>query len=291
MGAIIALALAASVASVFFDSARLLRIAVVVAVWAALLGAFAMTKYRREAAIDQAKARDLQTVYELQLEREVSARREFELGVESRVRQELRPDAEELAGLRNELATLRHSLEVLFDGKLPVDRVALRADRVQELSSGPYSSYQPAPSGLFVPESSGPRFATPYDAPVTAETSVIPPNLGVPQVPAEPEPEPIAPEPAPEPEAPEPIAPEPVAVVPEPAPEPAPEAPYEFEREPEPEAAGGRRRRRAVEDDDDADVPTGGRSSGGRTVAEIMAGLQSESAGQASSGGRRRAGD
>ncbi|KAA0022063.1 DUF6779 domain-containing protein [Antrihabitans cavernicola] len=283
IGAIIALALTASVVSLFFDSARLLRIGVVIAVWAALLGAFAMHKYRRDAAIDQAKARDLQTVYELQLEREISARREFELGVESRVRDELRPDAHELAGLRSELASLRNSLEMLFDGKLPVDRVALRADstRVQELASGPYSSYQPAPSGLFVPDNGSPRFATPYDAPVTAETSIVPPDLGVP----------VVPEPAVQPES-EPAQPEPVA-----APEPVIAATVEPEPEPEPvilpEAAAGSRRRRRADSDDaaNADRSKGGHSSGGRTVAEIMAGLQSESAAQSAGGGRRRSAD
>ena len=277
IAAIIALGVAASVVSLFFDSPRLLRLGVVLAVWAALLGAIAMTKFRRESAIDQAKVRDLQTVYELQLEREISARREFELGVESRVRDELRPDAQELAALRAELASLRNSLEVLYDGKMPVDRVALRADstRVQELSSGPYSSYQPAPSGLFVPDAGVQRFSTPYDAPVTAETSAVPEEDAPPAPPMPPTP-PTAAEP--EPVIQEAVVEETMTVeAAEPDSEPAP-------------TGGPRRRRRAEEVSESGDSPSGSHSSG-RSVAEILAGLQSESPGQAASGGRRRAAD
>ncbi len=183
---LVVLAVAASLLLIFSESVQLLRVGLVIALWAATLGAIAMTKYRRESALDKAKVRDLQKVYELQLEREITARREYELGVEARVRGELGAEAETIKALRDELAALRRNLEVLFDGRLPEDRVALRAEstRVQELAG----AYQPAASGLFVPGSQtpsrdqprqpapqGPGFATPYDDPVTAETTVIPP--------------------------------------------------------------------------------------------------------------------
>ena len=45
--------------------------------------------YRRQSDADQAKARDLKMVYDLQLDREISARREYELNVESHLRREL----------------------------------------------------------------------------------------------------------------------------------------------------------------------------------------------------------
>ena len=101
---LILLGVLASIVLVFSDTVQMLRVGVMVALWAAIIGAIAMTKYRRESVVDRAKTRDLQTVYELQLEREISARREFEMGVEARVRREVGADAEELAALRAELA-------------------------------------------------------------------------------------------------------------------------------------------------------------------------------------------
>lgn len=155
VAALLAFAVVASLFLVFTDSIELLRVGIVVAVWGTVFGAIALTKYRRESAVDRARASDLQRVYELQLEREVTARREYELTVEQRVRSEVRIDAEEMAALRTELAVLRRNLEQLFDGGVYPERTALRADarRMPELSSGAYSSYQPAASGLYVPGS------------------------------------------------------------------------------------------------------------------------------------------
>ncbi|MFE7743977.1 DUF6779 domain-containing protein, partial [Nocardia sp. NPDC057455] len=170
------------------------RVGLVAALWAAAIGALAATKYRKEATIDKAKVRDLQTVYELQLEREVTARREYELGVEARVREEVGADASELAALRAELTVLRQSLQRLFDGDLPTERPALRADatRIQELTSsgtesgnnssanaGMWSVFahqQPRSSmtPIFEPDHPEPPvFASPFDDPVTAETAVV----------------------------------------------------------------------------------------------------------------------
>ncbi|MFC9436238.1 DUF6779 domain-containing protein [Nocardia sp. NPDC057030] len=194
IGVLILLGLVASVFLVFSNSLQFVRIGLVAALWAAVIGALAATRYRKEATIDKAKVRDLQTVYELQLEREVTARREFELGIEARVREEVGADATELAALRAELTVLRTSLQRLFDGDLPMDRPALRADatRIQELTSaggepannssanaGPWSvpsNQQPRSSvtPVFVPDHpEPPLFASPYDDPVTAETSAV----------------------------------------------------------------------------------------------------------------------
>ncbi len=182
---LLALAVIASLFLIFSNSVQLLRVGLVVALWAATLGAIAMTKYRRESALDKAKVADLQTVYELQLEREISARREYELSVESRIRREVGTDSAELSALREELVALRRNLEALFDGGLLPERPALKADstRVGELGGGSYSAYQPAASGLYVPgagqnatNSPSPQvggLASPNDGPVTAETTVV----------------------------------------------------------------------------------------------------------------------
>ncbi|NKY47574.1 DUF6779 domain-containing protein [Nocardia cerradoensis] len=193
VGVLILLGLIASVFLIFSNNVQLVRVGLVAALWAAAVAALAATRYRRDAAIDQAKARDLQKVYELQLEREITARREYELGVESRVRREVGADAAELAALRSELTVLRESLQRLFDGDLLVDRPALRAEavRVQELTRATVANGSSqetdtwdawsAPavplhvvSPVFDPDHpEPPAFASPYDDPVTAETAVV----------------------------------------------------------------------------------------------------------------------
>ncbi|GAB0101922.1 hypothetical protein JMUB6875_08890 [Nocardia sp. JMUB6875] len=204
-GFLLLLGLVASVFLVFSDNLHLIRVGLVAALWAAAIGALAATRYRREAAIDKAKVGDLQKVYQLQLEREVAARREYELGVETRVRHEVGADATEMAALRAELTVLRESLQRLFDGDLPFERPALRADavRVQELPRSEADPAAPAANDSWSeadpwdpwsspdqPEDDedprarmAPRidpehpeaaaFATPFDDPVTAETSII----------------------------------------------------------------------------------------------------------------------
>lgn len=138
------LAVVASVVAVFSDSVQVLRIGVVIALWAAVLAAIAMTRYRKDSESDAAKTRDLKLVYELQLEREIAARREYELVVETQVRRQVESQVrnettEELVGLRREVEALRASLEVVFDGELPDERIAVRAEarRLQELAGGP----------------------------------------------------------------------------------------------------------------------------------------------------------
>ncbi|MFD7843032.1 DUF6779 domain-containing protein [Nocardia sp. NPDC059764] len=309
-GFLLLLGLVASVFLVFSDNLHLIRVGLVAALWAAAIGALAATRYRREAAVDKAKVGDLQKVYQLQLEREVAARREYELGVETRVRHEVGADATEMAALRAELTVLRESLQRLFDGDLPSERPALRADavRVQELPGGdpvtapeaandnwpnadpwdPWSSPDQAededdPRARIAPKfdpshPEPPAFATPFDDPVTAETSIITDAMRQ-DYEAE-----RAADPAPEPPAADPEAPAAPAETPEPEPAtnghatdigkgstatPVPRlAPEPAAAVPVGRAASRRRRR-----DDSADPEGTQRLS----VAEIMANLKSES--------------
>ncbi|WP_205875165.1 DUF6779 domain-containing protein [Mycobacterium camsae] len=120
---LLVLAIGASSALVFTDRVELLKLAVILALWAAVAGAFVSVLYRRQAEADQARARDMKLVYDLQLDREISARREYELTVESQLRRELAAEiraqaADEIAALRAELAALRTNLEILFDTDL-----------------------------------------------------------------------------------------------------------------------------------------------------------------------------
>jgi hypothetical protein len=131
--ALLVLAIAASSALVFTDRVQLLRFAVILALWAAVVAAFVSVIYRRQSDADQVRARDLKLVYDLQLDREISARREYELTVESQLRRELASElraaaADEVAALRAELSALRTSLEILFDTNLD-QRPALENQR------------------------------------------------------------------------------------------------------------------------------------------------------------------
>ncbi len=121
--ALLVLAIGASSALVFTNRVELLKLAVILALWAAVAGAFVSVLYRRQSDADQARVRDLKLVYDLQLDREISARREYELTVESQLRRELASElraqaADDLAELRAELGALRTSLEILFDTDL-----------------------------------------------------------------------------------------------------------------------------------------------------------------------------
>ncbi|BBY24214.1 DUF6779 domain-containing protein [Mycobacterium stomatepiae] len=120
---LLVLAIGASSALVFTNRVELLKLAVILALWAAVAGAFVSVLYRRQSDADQSRVRDLKLVYDLQLDREISARREYELTVESQLRRELASEiraqaADDLAALRAEVAALRNSLEILFDTDL-----------------------------------------------------------------------------------------------------------------------------------------------------------------------------
>ncbi|MEE3063904.1 MAG: DUF6779 domain-containing protein [Actinomycetota bacterium] len=120
---LLVLAIGASSALVFTNRVELLKLAVILALWAAVAGAFVSVLYRRQSDADQSRVRDLKLVYDLQLDREISARREYELTVESQLRRELASEiraqaADDLAALRAEVSALRTSLEILFDTDL-----------------------------------------------------------------------------------------------------------------------------------------------------------------------------
>ena len=135
---LLVLAIAASSALVFTNRVELLKLAVILSLWAAVIAAFVSVMYRRQSDVDAARARDLKLVYDLQLDREISARREYELSVESHLRRELASElraqaSDEVAALRAELAALRSNLEILFDADLG-DRPALEGDRFRRRS-------------------------------------------------------------------------------------------------------------------------------------------------------------
>jgi hypothetical protein len=130
---------------VFTNRVELLKLAVILALWAAVAGAFVSVLYRRQSDADQSRVRDLKLVYDLQLDREISARREYELTVESQLRRELASElraqaADDLADLRAELSALRTSLEILFDTDL-AHRPALGTNETEPPAERAYSEW------------------------------------------------------------------------------------------------------------------------------------------------------
>ncbi|BBY45433.1 hypothetical protein MCEL_37280 [Mycolicibacterium celeriflavum] len=273
--ALLVLAIAASSALVFTNRVELLKLAVILALWAAVVAAFVSVIYRRQSDIDQAKVRDLKLVYDLQLDREISARREYELSLESQLRRELASEvraqaADEVAGLRAELAALRANLEILFDADLShrpaieTERTTVRAysdwardpETTGRVSSSRFDQYRPDVDErteespiIDVPAEPQPEFgwASSPEAggahrrsfdderghrPVEESSPwVTPPPQ--PSPPPQPPPPPPQPEPVPQPPPrPEPVAP---AAPPPPPPQPTPTPEPEPSPTPEPE--------------------------------------------------------
>ena len=87
VGAVV-FAAAATGLLVLSDQEKWLRLGIVAALWAALVGAFLAAKYRRQLADQRDAAADRQQIYELELEREVAARREYELEVDAEAKRQ-----------------------------------------------------------------------------------------------------------------------------------------------------------------------------------------------------------
>ncbi|MEU4672475.1 DUF6779 domain-containing protein [Amycolatopsis sp. NPDC023774] len=122
------LAIGATLALVLSDDLRFLRLGIVAALWAALIGAFLAVRYRKHAAHSEDAVAEAQAVYELELEREIAARREYELEIEAETREAAEAKSrEELDALRAEVSALRESLQSLFGGEVLLERVALTA--------------------------------------------------------------------------------------------------------------------------------------------------------------------
>jgi uncharacterized protein DUF6779 len=129
LAAALLLAVGATAMLILADDAKWLRLGIVASLWSALVGAFVAARLRRQVADREDEMADRQAVYELELEREVAARREFELEVEAEARRKNeRASHDEITGLRQEVLALRQSLEALFGGEVLVERVALHAE-------------------------------------------------------------------------------------------------------------------------------------------------------------------
>lgn len=119
------IAVAATALVVFADDVQMLRLAAVLALWAALIGAFAVTRSRRDARAAVMRENEAQFAYQLELHREVAARREYEADLS---RQVAAAQSDQLAELRGQLERLTGVLSSLVDGELTVSRLTLSAE-------------------------------------------------------------------------------------------------------------------------------------------------------------------
>jgi hypothetical protein len=114
MSTVVMGASAAVVLALGTQDARLLRLGVVAALWAALLAAFTTARARREVSSRAEHADQLRAVYQLELQREVVARREHALAVERALREQAQLwQQREIGQLRAELAAIGGNLAQL----------------------------------------------------------------------------------------------------------------------------------------------------------------------------------
>ncbi len=134
LGSFVLAVAAAATLALGAQDASLLRLGIVAALWAALLGSFAAVRMRRDADSGADRAEEMRVIYRLELDREIAARREHELRVERELREHAERRARDnIAALHGELQTLRETLRNLLGGDVLVERVALRAESTRLL--------------------------------------------------------------------------------------------------------------------------------------------------------------
>ncbi|TWS20550.1 hypothetical protein FK529_04170 [Tsukamurella asaccharolytica] len=115
LGVVILLAVVGTGMWVFSEDRRWGLVSLILLVWGLVIAAFLIARYSRDLRAAESKESGLKTVYGLQLEREISARREYELQIERDIRAELKNESnEELTALKAEVLALRANLEELL---------------------------------------------------------------------------------------------------------------------------------------------------------------------------------
>jgi hypothetical protein len=215
-----ALAIAATLAVFLTEDAVVLRLAVIAVAWAFVIAAFSAGRRKTDQAVAEGRESELRQAYALELEREVAARREYELKLENQLRREtqeamraeldkLRADLASLAGLRDQLSglgelradmgRLRAELTEQLSGEMLVERIVMRTQSIRmptELgASAPLAIdgqlpdwVEPAVDDAVAPLSAPPpppSAARPVvgDPPTAEQPRVVLPQVAVPPVP------------------------------------------------------------------------------------------------------------
>lgn len=167
------LAIAATATLIVTDNPRLLKTAVIVAVWACVFALLAGSRPRREGELSSSREEELRRTYELEIDREVAARREYELRLEVALRRELENHLkQDLGELRAQVGALRKEIAERWNGELRLERFALRAESTRLTGSDRQMLEQQA--GRLGLESNGSRTEIAYD--LEQGTSTLPAN-------------------------------------------------------------------------------------------------------------------
>ncbi|AZI58914.1 hypothetical protein EH165_12955 [Nakamurella antarctica] len=137
VGISIVLAAVAAVVGVLSDTPPILRLALVLALWAFAIGGFATVRARRETRLAENKRDEAKLTYDLELQREINARREHERRMSDELRGEFETAHQvELRELRDQVQRLNETVSKLFDGNLLFERLTLSAESTRVRAVG-----------------------------------------------------------------------------------------------------------------------------------------------------------
>lgn len=129
-------AVVATILMLFTDSETWTKIAVLCALWAAIVGCIAVARLRKQVDNQQRDTDNLERLHQAELERELATHREQELILEQNYYDSLQEQEQNtLADIRAELTVLRENLSAMMGTDLDTERTALKAEaqRILEL--------------------------------------------------------------------------------------------------------------------------------------------------------------
>ncbi|MDK8507320.1 MULTISPECIES: DUF6779 domain-containing protein [Corynebacterium] len=171
MVVLLVLAVIASIVMLFATSAGWMKVAVLLALWSAVIGAVLVTRYRKTIALERKRLETIEELHKVELDRELATHREQELILEQNYLDSLEGNNDDnIAALRAEVFALRAQLAEFMGEDFDDEQVALRAqaERLRELDSPQQASPMKDPTGHDRPT---PR-ATSHRAEMTANGTV-----------------------------------------------------------------------------------------------------------------------
>ena len=129
-------AVVATILMLFTDSETWTKIAVLCALWAAIVGCIAVARLRKQVDNQRRDTDNLERLHQAELERELATHREQELILEQNYYDSLQEQEQNtLADIRAELTVLRENLSAMMGTDLDTERTALKAEaqRILEL--------------------------------------------------------------------------------------------------------------------------------------------------------------
>ena len=171
MSVLLMLAVIASIVMLFASSAGWMKVAVLLALWSAVIGAVLVTRYRKTIALERKRLETIEELHKVELDRELATHREQELILEQNYLDSLEGNNDDnIAALRAEVFALRAQLAEFMGEDFDDEQVALRAqaERLRELDSPQQASPMKNPTGHDRPT---PR-ATSHRAEMTANGTV-----------------------------------------------------------------------------------------------------------------------